>query len=267
MKPHHLLLSFLAATTVTAHYTFPELIVNGKKTGLWTYVRKTANYQSNGPITDISSPSIRCYELSPGTPSKTYNVSAGDDVGFTAASSISHPGPLQFYMAKAPEGQTAATFDGSGKVWFKVYSQGATFSPGGGMAFASSGVNVIPFATPTSPKPLHYHRNHASNPHPSQPGKSQLTISLPASLPSGDYLLRIEHIALHSASSRGGAQFYISCAQLTVQNGSGGGQLPPPDQMVAFPGAYEASDPGILVNIYYPVPTSYTPPGPAVWSG
>ncbi|KAH9863351.1 hypothetical protein IAQ61_009628 [Plenodomus lingam] len=307
MKPHHLLLSFLAATTVTAHYTFPELIVNGKKTGLWTYVRKTANYQSNGPITDISSPSIRCYELSPGTPSKTYNVSAGDDVGFTAASSISHPGPLQFYMAKAPEGQTAATFDGSGKVWFKVYSQGATFSPGGGMAFASSGmfvrfvsfflfiyfkifclccthpcplrffarlefsylqgVNVIPFATPTSPKPLHYHRNHASNPHPSQPGKSQLTISLPASLPSGDYLLRIEHIALHSASSRGGAQFYISCAQLTVQNGSGGGQLPPPDQMVAFPGAYEASDPGILVNIYYPVPTSYTPPGPPVWSG
>lgn len=236
MKPHHLLLSFLAATTVTAHYTFPELIVNGKKTGLWTYVRKTANYQSNGPITDISSPSIRCYELSPGTPSKTYNVSAGDDVGFTAASSISHPGPLQFYMAKAPEGQTAATFDGSGKVWFKVYSQGATFSPGGGMAFASS-------------------------------GKSQLTISLPASLPSGDYLLRIEHIALHSASSRGGAQFYISCAQLTVQNGSGGGQLPPPDQMVAFPGAYEASDPGILVNIYYPVPTSYTPPGPPVWSG
>lgn len=36
------------ASTASAHYTFPELVVKGQKTGLWTYVRKTANYQSNG---------------------------------------------------------------------------------------------------------------------------------------------------------------------------------------------------------------------------
>ncbi|KAF2856790.1 lytic polysaccharide monooxygenase [Plenodomus tracheiphilus IPT5] len=226
-----LLLSLLAATTTTAHYTFPELVVSGQKTGLWSYVRKTANYQSNGPVTDVSSAAIRCYELSPGTASQTYTVNAGDTIGFTAASSISHPGPLQFYLAKVPAGKTAATFDGSGNVWFKIYSQGATFSSGG-MSFASS-------------------------------GKTQVTVPLPKSLPSGDYLMRVEHIALHSASAAGGAQFYISCAQLTVQNG-GNGQ---PTGLVAFPGAYKASDPGIQINIYYPVPTSYTPPGPAVWSG
>ncbi|KAI8938105.1 hypothetical protein NX059_005774 [Plenodomus lindquistii] len=221
----------LFLTTATAHYTFPELIANGQKTGLWSYVRKTANYQSNGPVTDVSSPAIRCYELSPGTPSQTYTVNAGDNVGFTAASSISHPGPLQFYLAKVPEGKTAASFDGSGDVWFKIYSQGATFSAGG-MGFASS-------------------------------GKTQVTVPLPKSLPSGDYLMRVEHIALHSASAAGGAQFYISCAQLTVKNGGSG----TPKGLVAFPGAYKATDPGIMINIYYPVPTSYTPPGPAVWSG
>lgn len=89
-------------------------------------------------MTDVSSNAIRCYELAPGTAAKTYTVSAGDTVGFTAAASISHPGPLQFYLAKVPEGKTAETFDGSGNVWFKVYSQGATFS-GGSMTWASNG--------------------------------------------------------------------------------------------------------------------------------
>lgn len=158
-------------------------------------------------------------------------MNAGDTVGFTAVTSISHPGPLQFYLAKVPSGQTAATFDGAGAVWFKVYSQGATFSSGQ-MTFASS-------------------------------GKTQVTFPLPKSLPSGEYLLRVEHIALHSAGSKGGAQFYISCGQIKVANGGNG----TPGPMISLPGGYSSSDPGILINIYYPVPTSYTPPGPAVWTG
>jgi len=44
-----LILSLAAiASTASAHYTFPELVVNGKATGQWSYVRKTTNYQSNG---------------------------------------------------------------------------------------------------------------------------------------------------------------------------------------------------------------------------
>lgn len=42
-------LSLLAlAGAAAAHYTLPELIVGGKGTGAWQYVRQTANYQSNG---------------------------------------------------------------------------------------------------------------------------------------------------------------------------------------------------------------------------
>jgi len=71
-----------------------------------------------------------------------------------------------------------------------------------------------------------------------------------------------EHLGLHSASSPGGAQFYISCAQLKV---TGGGSTEP-SQKVAFPGAYKASDPGIQININWPIPTSYKNPGPAVFT-
>ena len=56
---------------------------------------------------------------------------------------------------------------------------------------------------------------------------------------------------------------YISCAQLHVNNGGSG----TPGPLVALPGAYKATDPGLEINIYYPVPTSYTFPGPAVWKG
>lgn len=46
---------------------------------------------------------------------------------------------------------------------------------------------------------------------------------------------------------------------------NGGGGTPGP--LVAFPGAYKSTDPGLMLNIYYPVPTSYAMPGPKVWSG
>jgi Auxiliary Activity family 9 (formerly GH61) len=83
-------------------------------------------------------------------------------------------------------------------------------------------------------------------------GATNITFPLPASLPSGDYLVRIEHIGLHVAKSAGGAQFYISCGQLTVTGGGSGSPAP----LVAFPGAYDAKDPGILIDIYSPVVSS-----------
>lgn len=133
----------------------------------------------------VTSSQIRCYELSPGTGAPgTYEVAAGSTIGFTAVTSISHPGTLQFYMAKVPSGKTAANWDGSGDVWFKIFEQGPTIS-GGSLSWPSD-------------------------------GKTQVTVPIPKSLPSGEYLFRVEHIALHSAGSAGGAQFYISCAQIKV---------------------------------------------------
>jgi hypothetical protein len=195
-------------------------------------VRETTNHYSNGPVTDVTSDQIRCYELSGRPSASTYSVAAGSSVGFQSVPAVFHPGPIQVYMAKVPSGQTAASWNPStSQVWFKIYTEKPSFSSSG-ITFASE-------------------------------NQSQFSFKIPSSLPSGDYLIRIEHIALHTASSVGGAQFYISCGQLTVTGGGSGS----PSPLVAFPGAYSSSDPGILINLYYPVPTSYTPPGPSVWSG
>ncbi|KAK8159363.1 fungal cellulose binding domain-containing protein [Phyllosticta citrichinensis] len=221
-----------AAGLSSAHYTFPSLVANGNTTEEWQYVRMTSNHYSHGPVTDVTSQDIRCWtDSSVDHTAETYSVAAGSKVGFTVDPDISHPGPLQFYMAKVPDGKTAAAWDGSGQVWFKIFGQGPT-------------INSTGLSWPSS-------------------GKKQVDVTLPASLPNGQYLLRAEHIALHGAGSEGGAQFYIACAQLQVTGGGNG----EPSPKVALPGAYKATDPGILINIYYPVPTNYTLPGPAVWSG
>lgn len=215
-----------AAALQRRHYTFPALI--GSQS--WTEVRTTVNKDSNAGVTDVTSDLIRCY-TTPGTKAPSIkSVAAGSSVGFSAAPNIFHQGPLQFYLAKVPSGQTAATWEGTGNVWFKIYAEQAIIS-GGQASWASL-------------------------------NKGTVSVTIPKNTPSGDYLLRVEHIALHSASTTNGAQFYISCAQITVTGGGNG----TPGPLVSFPGAYTNTDPGIKINIYSGV-TSYTPPGPAVWSG
>ncbi|KAK3305586.1 glycoside hydrolase [Chaetomium strumarium] len=222
--------ALLAAAGAQAHYTFPKTNINGQLSAEWETIRQTENHYSHGPVTDVSSEAIRCYELSPGTGApKIASVQAGSNVTFTVDSNIGHPGPLQFYMAKVPAGQTAATFDGKGAVWFKIYQDGP------------SGLGTSSITWPSS-------------------GKTEVSVQIPKCVANGDYLLRAEHIALHSAGSAGGAQFYLSCAQLTVTGGTGTLNT---GSLVSFPGAYKATDPGILFQLYWPIPTSYTNPGPA----
>ncbi|KAF3064749.1 putative endo-beta-1,4-glucanase D [Daldinia childiae] len=201
----------VASAQAAPHYTFPKLA----GTSDWSSVRQTANFQSNGPVTDVNSDAIRCYQRAAGGAPDTTQVKAA----------------LSAYMAKVPSGKTAADFDGSGNVWFKVYQD---------MPTASGGQYTWP-----------------SN------GKSEISFTIPQCLAEGDYLFRIEHVALHSASAAGGAQFYISCAQVHVSGGSGSAQ---PGGLVSFPGAYKATDPGIMINIYNNGGKEYQPAGPKVFT-
>jgi hypothetical protein len=104
-----------AAALAPRHYTFPALT----GTTDWQYVRTTDNYQSNAGVSDVSSEQVRCY-TSTAKSASTKSVAAGGTVGFKASPNIFHPGPLQFYMAKVPAGQTLASWNGAGQVWFKV---------------------------------------------------------------------------------------------------------------------------------------------------
>lgn len=77
-------------------------------------------------------------------------------------------------------------------------------------------------------------------------GNSGVDYTIPACIKPGYYLVRHELIALHSASGYPGVQFYPGCHQLKV-TGSGSAT---PSSLVAFPGAYAASDPGVTYNPY-----------------
>src|SRR4051794_16270779 len=59
-------LALLAAAGANAHYTFASTIYNGARAADWQTVRMTENRYSNGPVTDVNSQAMTCYELNPG---------------------------------------------------------------------------------------------------------------------------------------------------------------------------------------------------------
>jgi hypothetical protein len=79
----------------------------------------------------------------------------------------------------------------------------------------------------------------------SEKNNAPATVSLPRTLAAGNYLVRHEIIGLHIATTQGGAEFYPSCAQLSVGGNQKG--APSPNELVSFPGAYKDTDKGILV--------------------
>lgn len=76
-----------------------------------------------------------------------------------------------------------------------------------------------------------------------------LSGTIPAGIENGDYLLRIEILALHNAMNPGGAETSVSCTQLRVTGG--GSAVPQASELVTFPGAYTPADKGILVDVSF----------------
>lgn len=90
---------------------------------------------------------------------------------------------------------------------------------------------------------------------------SNYKYTIPKCLKAGYYLVRHETIALHSAYEYPGAQWYPSCHQIQV---TGSGTSTGPSSKVSFPGAYKATDPGIVYDSYKA--QTYTIPGPALFT-
>lgn len=83
-------------------------------------------------------------------------------------------------------------------------------------------------------------------------------ITIPEGTPAGNYVLRHEIIALHSANQANGAQNYPQCVNIQVTGGSG--SFP---SGTAGTSLYTADEEGILFNIYQDF-SSYPIPGPAL---
>ncbi|KAN0102649.1 glycoside hydrolase family 61 protein [Hyaloscypha variabilis] len=234
----HALYIAAVLSVVSCHTIFVQLTAEGTTNGIGVGIRDP-NY--DGPITDVTSNPIACNGgPNPTTASNVIiNVKAGGTVtavwrhtqtsGPGDVVDPSHKGPVMAYMKKVTN---ALTDPGYGSGWFKISEAGLT--------------NVASQTWAT--------QDLISN-------QGKQTITIPSCLADGQYLLRPELIALHGASSSGGAQFYMECAQINVTGGTGT-KTP---ATVSLPGAYKASDPGILINIYKTL-TSYTIPGPEVFT-
>ncbi|KAF2995273.1 hypothetical protein E8E13_004179 [Curvularia kusanoi] len=85
-------------------------------------------------------------------------------------------------------------------------------------------------------------------------------VTIPKSIQDGNYVLRHEILALHSAYGIGAAQLYPTCINVVV---NGGGSVSP--QGVIGTQLYSKEDPGIHYNIYNDESSpTYQIPGPAL---
>ncbi|KAK2049432.1 family 61 glycosyl hydrolase [Colletotrichum somersetense] len=229
--------------SVSGHTIFQKLSVNGVDQGALKGVRAPS---SNYPIQNVNDGGFACNNNIQHKDSNIISVAAGARVGAWWGHVIggaqggndpdhpiaaSHKGPILVYLAKVDNAASTGT---SGLRWFKVAEVGLSGSTWAVDTLISNGG-------------WHY-------------------FDLPSCVAPGDYLMRVEIIALHGASVQGEAQFYMGCAQIRV-TGSGNNAG---SNFVSFPGAYSASHPGILVSIYdsSSKPTNggraYSIPGPAV---
>jgi len=201
---------------------------------------------SNTPITDVTSNDIRCNAGTTAVPKKCIIPSGstvtvemhqqpGDRSCGSQAIGGAHWGPVAVYLSAVPD---VAAADGS-TPWFKIFQDSWAAKPGGGSSdddyWGTKDLNSC---------------------------CGRMDVPIPADIPSGDYLLRAEALALHTAGALKGAQFYVTCYQIAITGGNGTAK----PETVLFPGAFKATDPGILVDIHSKLST-YIAPGPDVYSG
>ncbi|TBU28686.1 glycosyl hydrolase family 61-domain-containing protein [Dichomitus squalens] len=202
-------------------------------TGQTTIQRPWSSYN---PITNPTDPTLACNDDgTSGALQLTTTTKAGDPITAYWNQVWPHAyGPMLTYLAQCP-GSTCTGVNANTLKWFKIDEAGL-LSGTVGDGYWGSGKMIDQ--------------------------NSSWTTTIPASVPSGNYLIRFETIALHSLP----AQFYPECAQIQI---TGGGSLQPTtDELVSFPGAYSASDPGLTVDLYTNeamTQTNYTIPGPPLY--
>ncbi|KAK4188242.1 family 61 putative glycoside hydrolase [Podospora australis] len=199
--------------------------------------RISRSIPGNGPVENVNSIDVQCNAGSVAAPLHA-PAAAGSTVTLRwTLWPDSHMGPVITYMARCPDSGCQNWSPGTSAVWFKIKQGGR------------EGTSNNWAATPLMKAPTTY------------------TYTIPSCLKPGYYLVRHEIIALHAAWAYPGAQFYPGCHQLQV---TGGGNTTP-SSLVAFPGAYKPTDPGVTYDAYkgefsYFPSQTYTIPGPAVFS-
>ncbi|KAG8973378.1 Esterase/lipase/thioesterase [Tulasnella sp. 425] len=244
-----------AAAQVAAHGYVSSAVIGGTTyTGYLPYTdpyttptpqRIIRAVPGNGPVTDMSLIDIQCNGWSEGgvigsSPAPLYATApAGSTVSLQWTEwPDSHVGPIITYMAKVPSGSSVTSWlPGTSAVWFKIDEAGLDLSTNTWAA-----IKLIADG-------------------------NKYSFTIPASLAPGQYIIRHEIIALHSSYTYPGAQSYPSCIQVQV---TGSGSVTPSgSKLVAFPGAYGSTTPGLVWPLWNPnnlqSGVSYPIPGPSLY--
>ncbi|KAF8755030.1 Glycosyl hydrolase family 61 [Rhizoctonia solani] len=175
------------------------------------------------PVKNLQSKDIICgIGATPG--SVVASAKPGDTLVYSWANDLADngnwihdTGPMMTYFAQVPSGQTADKFNGEGAQWFKTDQVGKKNNKW----IQGSLMTGATFKT-----------------------------KIPETLANGDYLVRHEIVALHTAANKGGVEFYPSCLQIRIKNSNAGNATVTATPTLSFPGAYTADDPGLLVNVF-----------------
>lgn len=229
-------LTVMMSSTVNAHYVYSKLIVDGNESADWEFIRENSNnIQPHKEFLVGPSDDFRCNAGSLNSAGNTgvATIAPGSRVGFKLWNNgqILHPGPMTIHMSRAPGDVQSYAGDGE---WFKVYEDVicGPQNPLQDTDWCSWDQAVVEF-------------------------------QLPQSTPAGQYLVRVEHIALHGAES-GDTEFYFTCAQVEVTGGGNGS----PGPLVRIPGMYDSEDPALRFFIYGAQEYPYNQVGShSVWSG
>jgi hypothetical protein len=238
MKSFAFFVPLLAAASAAAHGLVTQITIDGKayQGGLPNGARIDSvirQINDPSPIKGARNPNTNC---GPGAKPAKLNANAnpGSQVTFKwqGADRSNWPhniGPMMTYMASCGE-QTCDKFDSTKAKWFKIGEEGKK----------ADGTWL---------------QNDLKN-----GGVAHATI--PSNLAAGNYLIKHEIIALHLATSLGGAEFYEGCAQLKVGGNKNG--HPAPNDLVSLPGAYSDNDKGIFDKNVFDNNDKYVFPGPPI---
>ncbi|KAI0699254.1 glycosyl hydrolase family 61-domain-containing protein [Cytidiella melzeri] len=219
---------------VAAHGYLASVTIGGKSYTAWDpnvdpYAspipsRVTRVVPNDGPVIDLSDASLACNVGGNKGAALVVDAAAGSQVTFTMNRwPDDHKGPISHYMAACTNGD-CKTFDTADASWFKVDAAGL-----------SGGVWASDLLI--------------------QNGLSD-TMTIPAELKPGQYLIRHELIALHSSPAQ--IQVYPECVQVRV-TGSGS-TSPSGSSLVKIPGVYATTTwPDIWADGF----KSFNIPGPA----
>ncbi|KAL4966293.1 lytic polysaccharide monooxygenase auxiliary activity family 9 protein [Aspergillus stella-maris] len=232
-----------SAGLVAGHGYVTQMVIDGETYGGWladSYYYQDSppdNYGWSTTVTDngfvapdaFSSDDIICHKgATPGALSAPVTAGSSIDVTWNTWPD-SHKGPIINYIAKC-DGDCASA-DKTTLEWVKI--QADAIVDASTDTWITDELIANDFTT---------------------------SVTIPSSIADGNYVLRHEIIALHSAGSEGGAQAYPQCLNIVV---SGGGSANPTGTLGTE--LYTSTDDGIIFDIYSSA-SSYPMPGPELFS-